>query len=930
MLTLVNPSQDITGATDTAAINAALVLDDVVLAAGAQYYVRAAAINGGAVAIPPGRTLQGATAENKSKIFLAGTLATSGSGTIVSELGNGLAKNITLKNVSMDGGRPRVVYSALSALLSFTSGTNVITFTSSLPTPWVTYGFTTGMTIQVGGTASNNGTYTITSVGTSTITVDGTLTTEAGIIGMYVLVLEAGRNNCFGGGVCIGFSGHNDYGSNNITVTDCDFRNGGSATMVINSIDGITFTRITTDADRFPAQPSHGNDFDSVAIDKPCKNVVWVDSVLDSYGNEALKYENTEGATHTRCTFNNYISILQDTNSVYSDLKDISFVDSTFNSFVGLALLKRQHIPGRNHTIYNPTMGLTLTSAGVSTGETVGVTITAASGTPFATTIFDGNGPVGCLITSTTGFINGAALVTARISDTVVTATVINKFASSAVAGNNWEFSETNNSGQGNVSFTNCNFIGDDAWIKGADNSGVNYGAVTISGCTFTGRNSHFFPTAYTGFVPTVTGCTGIKSVPTLWVCNASKYNQNIINVGGGGGQVGGSMAKSMGASTATATIAVFASTSFDGYNYSNAKITLVDDIYDSSGFFSGWNTGNINIPFSIESETKYGAILDGINVASSPAFAFNGTNTRLVSFSGFYIKNFTGGTSSRGLTFNAATAVGRVYDNYFYNCSCTANGGSGVRVQVAQSALIENNIFDSITTSGAGNGVCILANYVGTVIRGNLVKNCSAPGTSSSMFYLQANAAGETWATGNVFVNNTGVGNIGIGVSTSQAGSIFNIYNNSSYHPNAIAANFDYSFFQGAAGVTVNFFNNIGYSPTMTLNVSKTTNGTFNYADNCTRVTVSAAGGTNNNLGGNILTDPAFTSLTTLIIDKNSPCYGTGYAPVSSAQAMIRDFSLRPFRSTFSMGAYEITTAGYQATIRSNATTRVQRQIVN
>ena len=913
----VSPSGDITGATDVAAINAALVTDDVQLTAGGQYYVQPDA-SGVAISMPNSRTLQGADASNKSRILMTNTLSATFVGSMITGTGSGLAKSNTVKNLYLDGGRARVRYTPSSANISFTSGTKTITDANS---SWLIFGFSAGMTIVVGGTVSNNGTYTIASVSAGSIVVNETLVTEGALTTTYVRQVETGANNILNG-ACISLAGQNAYGSNAIAITDVECVNGPIQAISINSIDGITFTRVTTSADRPPVQSGHGNDFDAVAVDKPSKNIAWVDSDLDAYGNESVKYENSNDITHTNTIFRTYISLTQDSSIPYADLKNISFTGCTFYSYVGMSYLKRQHIAGRDTTQYNPTMGLTLGSAGVSSGETAGVTITAASGTPFATSIFGGNGPVGCMIVATESGITGAALITARTSDTVVTATIVNKFADTSVAANTWEFSQTNNSGTGNVTFTTCTFSGDDACIRGNDNSGVNYGTITATGCTFTGRNSHFFPTAYIGFRPTLTTCTGVSSVPTLWVTNVANLNPKIVNVSGTGG-IFPSIVKTLGNTTAVSAISNIASVLYDGFDFTNARITFVNDTYTfASGFITGFTNGNVNIPLSVEAETQYLAIIDGTGSTGS-FMGLTGTNNRLITISGFYIKNFTGNTSSRGITLNAATAVGRIVNNYFYNCNTISNGGCGIRVQNAQSCVIDGNTFDSCYSTTAGNGVAILSAITPTIVRGNLIKNCISNGTSSGMIMVQATAAGESYVTGNVIVGCSGAGSVGIAVSNSTVGAVLNVFNNAIYNIYSISTNNDISVFVNNASTTCNMSNNIGYSPTQTATMSKSGAGVLNYGDNCSAVAISATGGTNNNLGGNILTNPGFTNTTYLTIGTTSPCYQTGVLLTSPLSTMIRDKNGRPFRNPSSMGAYEIRTSGGPATDRSIATSR-------
>lgn len=916
MATIVQPSGDTTGVTDAAAINAALLSDDVTLLEGRYYYVKADAVRGVAIKVPQNRTLQGQSASNKSYIKLVGTDNATGYGYVISQEGNGNARGVTLKNLYLHGGRMKTLYTPSAATISFTSGTNTITSSSLNP---LLYGFQQGMSIKVGGTVSNNGVYTISSVTSSTIVVAQNLTTEAAAAGAYLYETGPDSSGAYYNGGCIAFASHLDYGSNNLVITDVECFNGAVQGIAINSVDGVAFTRVTSTADRNPVQSGHGNDFDTVVYDIATTNVSWVDSTLDMYGQESVKYENVDGATHTNCNFGSYVTIAPDLGDPYSYTDNISFTNCTFTSWAFLGATKRRHVPGGSQIDYTPTMALTLTSAGVSTGSTAGVTITAASGTPFATTIFGGTGPVGKMITATSGQINGAAIITGRTSDTVVTATIINKFASTTINANTWMFSDSDNGSAGRVTFTNCTFNGEDACIFGGDNYGINYGAVTVTGCTFNGRNSIVFPTAYQAFRPTITNCTGINPSFTLWIRNT--VNPKYVNIYGPAGAFP-TVIQSLGQVSFASPITSLASPIYDGYDFTNARITAMNDTYVSTKFV-GVTNGNVNLPFSFESETPYGAIIDGTGFASS-FIGLSGTNNKLVKISGFYIKNFTGGSSSRGIMVNNAAAVGEITGNYFYNCSSTTGGGGGIRVQNAQSAFIHKNTFEQCSGTTSGNGGAVLVDVVNCSVKSNYFYNCAVAPGGTGVLRLNGSVAGTTLVSGNVFVGSTGTNAVAvaISVSSSTAGVTFNVFNNSIYGSTSGVTFNDVGIFVSNATTTCNFSNNIAYSSGTTNSVAKTGGGIINYGNNCTATAFSVASGTNNNLGGNITTNPAFTSLTTLTINTSSPCYETGVSNLPQ-QSSIVDFYERPFVLPYSMGAYGLKTSGYLSSTRSSSTSR-------
>ena len=76
-------------------------------------------------------------------------------------------------------------------IISFTAGTKKITSSNTAIINWVSRGYRIGQSITVSGTAINNGTYTITNVTASDITVSQSLANEAGGASMTILGLSS-------------------------------------------------------------------------------------------------------------------------------------------------------------------------------------------------------------------------------------------------------------------------------------------------------------------------------------------------------------------------------------------------------------------------------------------------------------------------------------------------------------------------------------------------------------------------------------------------------------------------------------------------------------------------------------------------------------------------------------------------------------------
>jgi hypothetical protein len=76
-------------------------------------------------------------------------------------------------------------------IISFAAGTKKITSSNTAIINWVSRGYRIGQSITVSGTAINNGTYTITNVTASDITVSQSLANEAGGASMTILGLSS-------------------------------------------------------------------------------------------------------------------------------------------------------------------------------------------------------------------------------------------------------------------------------------------------------------------------------------------------------------------------------------------------------------------------------------------------------------------------------------------------------------------------------------------------------------------------------------------------------------------------------------------------------------------------------------------------------------------------------------------------------------------
>jgi hypothetical protein len=76
-------------------------------------------------------------------------------------------------------------------IISFAAGTKKITSSNTATINWVDRGYRIGQTITVTGTAVNNGTYTLTNVTASDLTVSQSLTDEASGLSMTVLGLSS-------------------------------------------------------------------------------------------------------------------------------------------------------------------------------------------------------------------------------------------------------------------------------------------------------------------------------------------------------------------------------------------------------------------------------------------------------------------------------------------------------------------------------------------------------------------------------------------------------------------------------------------------------------------------------------------------------------------------------------------------------------------
>lgn len=899
-MAFVPASGDVTGVTDTAAINAALATGDATI--DGNYYLLAGT-DGKAIKTAQNKSVAGLSAVSKAVLYLVGTQEATFTGIAIAQSGNGDAKGVSLSNMIIYGGRNGLQ----STLISFTAASKTIAISSG----YLKYrGFGAGDTITITGSASNNGNYTIASITDTTVVVNESLVNESA--GANVRIFKSTANGITNSGACISFTSHNDYGSNNISLTDMELYDGPTQQGQFNSVVGITCTRVKTGytLQVYPTQAAHGFDFDAVAYDKPCTTVTLTTCTFDAYGQDAMKMENTNTVSATGCTLNGYWALTQDNDIPYSSLSGISISNSQFNSWLSLGYLKRRHTPAGSTSSSTPAANLTLGQNTIGSG----IACTASAG------VFSA-GDVNKGFSAKESGITGFAIITGFTSSTLVTIQIVNDFFDTSVATGTWTLAATDNSGAGDITLSGNTFANDDALIMGTSNNYTDYGTITLNNNRFSGRNSISVPN---GVYPVYSGTNiGIdqQNRMVLWVrTDANIKYQNVS--GTSGGMV--SRAKSMGCTTSTTALTTAQAQANNRFNWTDFRQIYVNGTYINSSFsFSGNGNGNTNLRFSIEAETPRKVILDGTG-SSGSFFSYTGTNTQLVTLRGLYLTNFSGGTSTRGITVNAATAVARIENCYAFNNSCTSNGGSAIRVQNAQSATIIFCVFDTNIGVTAGNGAAVLCDVVGCTVVGNIFKNNSVAGASAGVLRMNGGAAGTSYVGGNIFANNSAATtSCGLSISSSTAGATFHVYNNTFYGNTAPTTPQDISIFVNNATATCNCYNNIAYSSGQTNNIAKSGTGVFNYGFNCSPTAVSATGGTNTNSGGGITSDPAFTSLTYFTISRTSPCYQTGKNPPSDVQAAIVDINNNPFSQPFSMGAYEINAMRQIATTRSAASSR-------
>lgn len=917
------PSGDTTGVTDQANVAAAITSNDLVLAAGNWYFK--ADTNGACFYMPQGRTVQGASqpsdyrvdSDYQTKLYLVGTSSATKTGTMFSSNASGNAKNLTVKNLYIDGQRNGIE----STVMSFTAATKTISVTSN---DLRNRGFSAGDSIVITGSTSNNGTYTVVSVAYQAIVVAETLVNESA--GATVRLQKSGSNGVFAG-ACFSFAGHNDYGSNNIAVTDCYVHNYPVQAQSINSIDGYTPTRLKTTANRNPIVASHYNDFDAVAFDKPSTAVTPVSCDWNSFGHECMKLENVNVFTDTGTRFRNYVTLANDEADIYYGLGTVTFNSSIFDDYISHTHLKRAHVTGKLTAATHPAVTLTLGAA------TVGATTATASAAVFTDTATDaGRG----IFYSTLGF-TGYAVVNTVTDTTHANVTVVNAFSSASLASGAWTYAWSNNSGTGAVTYSGCTFNEYAVAFAGVVDSNL-YGTLTFTNNTFSGENSACFPTAVT---LTKSGNTGMGTRLAVWVLN--EEDQSKSNVGGIAASLGNvyavtAVAKSVGAKRQLTQLLADLSNSIYsnwGFTTNGVKVIVADATY-TAGTLSGMrgvNTPAANIAIEITSESgnPYSCIMDGTGQSSQGWLGFTNANTSKITVHGFTVQNFSGGSSTRPITQNQASSAVEYYDMIFKNNS-TTNGGGAVRGQSYLYSYGHDCVFDTNSVSSSSGGAVLLDGAAANAI--SIMKSCLFKGNSTAnniggAVRTGGAAASNHYVIGCEFRGNTTGGSTGaLASSTSTSGCNLHLYNNS-FLGNVAgsgAAGADISLTLGNAGVTANLYNNICRSETTA--VSKTGVGVINYGWNNYNA-ISVASGTNNNLGGNITTDPLYVSSTDLTISNSSPCVGTGKWIAGAAY-----INGQPVDEVVDMGAYRkatvqptsgrvLATGRTAASARTAATTR-------
>lgn len=822
-MTVLTPSGDTTGVTDTSAINAALLLNDVELSNSGTWYVKADA-NGLAIDLPNNKTIQGqgSSSSDWTRVTLVGTSSATFIGNVIGQSTSGAVQSVRIRRLYIDGGRN----GTQSTLISFTAATKTISISSGF---LHNRGFGAGDSITIAGSVSNNGTYTIASITATTVVVNEALVNESA--GATVRIFKSTANGVTLSGACISLASQNNYVNTGVVISDCYLKDGPTQQTSINSVIGVTISNVTTTATYYPVQLAHGCDFDAVAVDKPTNNVTISDCDLDSYGQECLKFENTKNVTIYNTRFRAYVTLTQDAIDIYSCLNNITFNNCTFDAWVSLGYLKRQHIEGQAGGVTTPAATLTLSLASAGTGRTV-----TASASIFS------SGDIGKSFAATESSITGFATITNYINPTTVEVTIVNKFADTSIA-SGWQMGWMNNNCTGAVTFSGCTFSTDDSVIIGSDNSANSYSDITITNCTFRGRNWWFFPSAYT---PTNSGNVGVGSYVTLWVRNtvSDKY-KNVL----GATSTGMAVMKSYGNTSASAAIGILASALYDSFSFANAKITFVNDTY-TNAFISGFTNGNVNIPFSVEAESYLGTIIDGTGSTGS-FIALTGTNNQIVTIADFLIKNFTGGASTRGIVLNHANAAAVLRRLKIQDCQCS-NGGAGIRLQTATSLVIDSCHILNCSLSG-GNGAGILLDAANlAVVKSTRIEGCSITAGTGSGSGIRATLTTGTFTMYGCEVVNCSIAGTGQGAIFISSGSgtpTSNITNCTLANNTVAAGSPDFLITITAAGSACNIKNCIVYSTGTPISKSGSGTLTTTYSD----VRGGSAG------TGNVNVDPLF-----------------------------------------------------------------------
>lgn len=723
----------------------------------------------------------------------------------------------------------------------------------------------------------------------------------------------ATKNNCTVAGQGLVIANQAVWGSDNaIVLTDLEFVDPpGPQHFQIQSCQGGTGTRLYTSATVAAVAAGHGNDFDAVAQDKPTRDWTFTDCDLDSYGNEALKHENSINITHTRPIFRNTVTLTQDNADPFSELGPIVFTDPTFYGPVTMSYLKHKGVTGGSL----PTTTLSLTSAAIN--------LTANSITCTAGVATFAAGDVGKYIAQkgTSGAL-GLFLIQTFTDTTHVTGINIQAWSSTGPhASQAWSLGEVDQSGSGAITFTRPILIGDGAVLWGPDQVASNYGTITLTGGSAVdddgvsgGSNFLVLPA---GVAPVITGNpTGMRGNVLHYIRPAKPGKAPA------GPAATLSLTQSFASSWTPQTniwtllLAANASSGDEWVIMDGTYFCVAADSTHVTTETVSYDTGNkTTIGFNGQSVTlrakhKWKAIVDGTGTTATN-WILDTNSPPGAKLRGIKVQNFTASGNNSGVNLQGTSSV-QVSDMWFYTMS-TANGGPGIRSTSTGSPSFVSCLFTLCTCTGATGGGGLYSSSVNARYERLYADTCttSVQGGGFARFDFASVARYPIVGIVAVGCSATGTANGGAVMAKNCTIAHMSAANNTSAAGTPGADVF-------AAAGTVVLKNSVLRSTTPITSAATALQYSFNDY-------VSAPTGSGlSDQGGNITTDPLLWGIVGgaaydfHITSTSSPVYRTG-----TFVAYVLDMAGRERANPPTMGAYEFASPRTAASVRTAASTR-------